>query len=140
MSSKHLLSLQIMFVLFFISLCASSTVPLLNKDNHYDLTNQTLPNFISHNANVMLYFHTVNCKQCMATDIQYGRLAKYINNTNSSISKYGVKLAKIDGNQYKDIAQKYGVTRYPALFYFDHTFAVRYRAGGTAKDIDQWIQ
>ncbi len=50
----------------------------------------------------MLYFYNPTCKTCLVPNIQYGKLAKQLNDSN-------VKFANISGVAYKKIAQKYGV-------------------------------
>lgn len=98
------------------------------------LTNESFDEFVNSNKYVLAEFYAPWCGHCKALAPEYAKVATALKTSESE-----VKLAKIDATVEKEIAERFGVSGYPSLFWFVDGEKREYTGGRTEPEILAWI-
>jgi len=96
------------------------------------LTSSTFDKHIKDNKQTLVEFYAPWCGHCKKLTPEYEKAAV-------QLKEKGVTLAKVDATVEKDIAERYEVKGYPALFWFEDGKKGEYDGGRTADTIVQWV-
>jgi protein disulfide-isomerase A1 len=84
---------------------------------------------------VLAEFYAPWCGHCKKLEPEYAEAATILKGSDAD-----VVLAKIDATEEKDLAQEYGVSGYPTLFWFVDGVKTDYKGGRTSGEIVSWIK
>ncbi|CAM9645545.1 unnamed protein product [Pylaiella littoralis] len=102
------------------------------EDGVLVLDSSNIADAIAQNPTLMIEFYAPWCGHCKKLAPEYVKAAE-------TLAKDDLKIAKVDCDQHKDVAQEYGVGGFPTLKLFKDGKVTDYGGGRTADAITKYI-
>ena len=118
-----------MLILFYV-LAAYAQFP--EEDHILVLTNQNFENALKTYPKLLVEFYAPWCDHCKELAPEFSKAAK-------ALKSKGIPLAKIDGSEFRDLADKYKVKGYPSIIYFIEGSPTDYTGLRTSEGIISWL-
>lgn len=107
--------------------------PCAYAQNVLALTTVGFEQHIKDNKQTLVEFYAPWCGHCKKLAPEYEKAAKALQPT-------GIRLAKVDATEEKDLAAKYNVKGFPTLIWFEDAKQMEYDGGRTAETIEEWVR
>ena len=127
-----------MTTLILVSILAisfASSSEIATENNVLVLTNDNFKTAISSNEFVLVKFYAPWCGHCQAMAPAYAKAAEVLSEKESKI-----KLAKLDAQVHRQIADEFDVKGYPTLRYFRQGLPIEYNGGRELDMIIDWVE
>lgn len=96
------------------------------------LTTATFDQHVKENKHTLVEFYAPWCGHCKKLAPEYEKAA-------GNLKSKGIKLAKVDATEEKDLASKYNVKGFPTLLWFEDGKEASFDGGRTADSITEWV-
>ena len=118
-----------------LAVSSASSSEITTEDNVLVLTTDNFKTAISANEFILVKFYAPWCGHCKAMAPDYAKAASVLLEKESKI-----KLAKLDAQVHRQIANEYDVSGYPTLKYFRQGFPIKYNGGRQENMIIDWVE
>eukprot|EP01029_Cantina_marsupialis_P013200 TRINITY_DN291_c0_g1_i1.p1 TRINITY_DN291_c0_g1~~TRINITY_DN291_c0_g1_i1.p1 ORF type:complete len:494 (-),score=146.28 TRINITY_DN291_c0_g1_i1:158-1618(-) len=120
--------LLVVLALLSVAFCASyeydEEVLVLTEKNFDDAIKEFSP--------LLVEFYAPWCGHCKKLAPEYAKAA-------SALKEEGLKIAKVDATENRDLSERFGVRGFPTLKFFKGEEPVEYNGGRTKDEIVSWI-
>jgi len=123
--------LALVLTTFLLYSVVGQDIPV--EENVLVLSTDNFQSAIDANPLVLVEFYAPWCGHCKKLAPEYAEAA-------TKLLDSGVKLAKVDATENKELGGKFGVKGYPTLKFFKNGEAQEYTGGRTADTIVSWLQ
>lgn len=128
--------------LFLALICVSAEefnesnriINIPEDDSVWVLSDSNFNDALDLQPNLLVEFYAPWCGHCKTLAPHYAKAASRLKDNSPSI-----RIAKVDATQNKNLAEKYGVTGYPTLKYFENKVPTAYDGGRTEDTIISWL-
>jgi protein disulfide-isomerase A1 len=123
-----------MKLISLVVLAAFASAHFPEEEDVIVLSDPTFDHALEDFPQLLVEFYAPWCGHCKKLAPEYAKAGAELKRSGSK-----VKLAKLDATENKETADKYGVTGFPTLKWFDNGEIIEYSGGKTAGEIIDWI-